>query len=107
MGETSLLVTRGGSGVPGASGPGQFQPGGHQVGGGAGDMSGSSPAPADHHLQITAASPAAAASQQPLLNQSVVSPAPSQVSHFVTLSLCHFTNIAAIDNDESYFYLSS
>ena len=104
MGETSLLVTRGGSGVPG-SGPGQFQPG-HQVGG-AGDMSGSSPAPADHHLQITAASPAAAASQQPLLNQSVVSPAPSQVSHFVTLSLCHFTNIAAIDNDESYFYLSS
>ena len=82
MGETSLLVTRGGSGVPG-SGPGQFQPG-HQVGG-AGDMSGSSPAPTDHHLQITAASPAAAASQQPLLNQSVVSPAPSQVSHLVTL----------------------
>lgn len=83
MGETSLLVTRGGSGVPGASGPGQFQPGGHQVGGGAGDMSGSSPAPADHHLQITAASPApAAASQQPLLTQNVVSPAPSQVDSF-------------------------
>ena len=96
MGETSLLVTRGGSGVPGASGPGQFQPGGHQVGGGAGDMSGSSPAPADHHLQITAASPApAAASQQPLLTQNVVSPAPSQVSHFVkfpTFTICTIKN---------------
>merc|ERR1711974_33394 len=70
---------RGGSGAPGG-GPGQFLPG-HQVGR-TSDMSGSSPAPADHHLQITAASPAAAAANQQPLLQSVVSPAPSQVDSF-------------------------